>query len=303
MTARRGLSDNMTAHSTYKDLYSLKQQLKEMVAVRNGDRYYTRETCTSHVGTQCSQHYVTTQEANNAAISVTELNNVASRLSYCNCDSRHAPGCVCREYSGTDYCQCHSRTVLQCNCQVRSGGKYSTWNQFCACYVRAIEYCSCRARNATISCTCDSRCSCNSQKTFSMIDESSNKNCLCNTKTVSGCICDTNYIHPCTSHSCTCHGRTAPGCSCHAVNEFSHNTALLDPCVQNVNDNPTESIFYPSCTCRSRCGCDQMKILPGQTSVSYVVESETITYPPNAAPVVSRTASTVVKSVDEVMRE
>ena len=224
---RKGVSDNIALYNDYKDLQTLKQNLQEMLDVRNGIMARTRRTCSNHVGTVCSENLYSNVNDTDLGIdkklSLKDIDDAISKIAYCTCDSRQgAEGCICKANYEKNYCECNGRSIVTCECRSRNGGKYADEWAHCSCRERQATLCSCESRTAIINCNCDSRCSCDVQKEFSYVPP--DNNCLCNTKWVPDCDCNTKQVTTCTYNYCSCVSREnifyqtsiRGGCPCNA---------------------------------------------------------------------------------------
>ncbi len=222
LSERKGVSDRTVPNSSsYKDLATLKQNLIDMLSIRNGTLSLTRSSCPSHVGTTCSQHsYPNYTSITNAtslpnALSIGDIDKALNKLTYCTCNSRMIGACECQSniyYGGsaTNACSCNQRTIVECTCRNRDGGKYAHgfYNGYdCTCLMRTTAVCDCEARSASRNCTCDARCSCNVVKEFSYTLP--NNSCSCNTQVIAGCSCNTEAKSICSAHWCDCQFRTS----------------------------------------------------------------------------------------------
>ena len=280
---REGVSDDTFEYKIHKDINSLKTSLKEMIEVRSGNMKLNRRLCENHEGTICPEHTPRShKDLLGDSLSIGDIDRALNLLTYCTCNSRQAPGCVCQTNKKKDYCLCMTRNTLYCYCQSRNGGKYG---HPCACHTRETVICSCQGRTSSLNCTCDGRCSCNVQKVFSQTPK--DKNCECNTKIVEGCTCNTYTTKECTYQECSCVSRTATlmtviPCSCNGYewrwdcpqHTLENNCSQLTgdhPCPQNawnvpgisLCDNDVNNINYEvsTCLCMNRCSCNTKAVM------------------------------------------
>lgn len=254
LNEKGGISDTAATEKRSDSLSRLRTYVNEMLAIRNGDVSYNKLTCPSNAGNTCDQHfyrnYGEIQTAINGSpnyLSIKDLNSALDRITYCTCDGRTAPGCICNGNLLPDACLCNGRSSLRaCDCEGRYGGKYGP--PPCNCNTRVGSLCDCLARSATPSCTCHGRCSCNEQKLFSPIKKT---DCYCNTRVVPSCSCNTRQFYACTEHACDCYARS---------NGYWYKYGDIPywtQCAGNVNEQYTNVNI---CDCVSRCSCNAKKI-------------------------------------------
>ena len=280
---REGVSDNTSEYKIYKDLDSLKTSLQEMIEIRSGNMRLNRRSCETHQATICTGHnYHSYRDILRDSLSIGDIDKAIDLLTYCTCNARQAPSCLCQQNQKKDHCMCHTRSTLFCSCQNRDGGKYGPR---CDCNSRTTVPCNCHGRTATLNCTCDGRCACNVQKEFSPIPM--DRNCACNTKVVEGCTCNTVASKECVYHECSCVMRsTAPytvlDCSCngyaprHGFGCRRHKKgcvceAYSGPCPENytaiIGLTQCEKVYndvlhdISTCQCMSRCACNTKAVM------------------------------------------
>lgn len=282
---RRGVSDATSLDHKFNDLATLKQDLKDMIAIRNGDLNLNKETCHQHVGSVCTQHKYSSVESLAKAISTSDVLSVGdidtaiSNLTYCTCDARQASGCICQDHSAKNQCACLARdSSYGCHCQSRDGGKYGPSWRHCQCNARTVGFpasekigeegqdapisdpgsqssmCQCQGRTATNDCTCHGRCSCNVQKSFSNVKF--NERCSCDAQIIPGCACHIDVITECTYNECSCVARDiACTCDLQISDCLCNDRTRIDTCDGLINHGP----WYSECKCRSRssaCVCN-----------------------------------------------
>lgn len=275
----------------------LKERVKDMIEIRNGDMSRTQKYCPRHYGTICTAHKYDTYEklmeattgmknGNNVPVSSGDIYRAIPNIPYCDCNVRFAGDCVCLSNKKMDHCSCHQRQAPPiCNCQGRYAGKYAEGWQHCSCNNRTMDRCICLGRSATTNCKCHSRCSCDGRKEFSY--KKPDPDCLCNTKTIETCICDEHRTIDCTAHYCNCYSRTQH-CGEHWEIDTSKgqytNRYVYSYCDINVrgttytvndgqeyanrvNNSDYQGVGgsayywnYKTCTCKTRCSCDGKKI-------------------------------------------
>ena len=282
--------------SSAKDL---RDDVEEMLEIRNGDMSKTREYCTIHAGTECLEHkysnYKELMKAvtgmgnnENSPMSSGDIYNAIPYIPYCTCNVRFVSGCICVIRRKYDHCTCHQREVPpRCQCQGRFAGKYADSSLHCSCNSREQRVCNCVGRTSTLDCQCHGRCDCNGKKEFSYTKP--DYSCLCNEKAVHGCQCDAQRTKECTAHYCYCYARSSKRVAVGSgfgdvlceINAYGTNfaAATYQEYTKRINngdynnkggnlENWESSSGTKTCTCVDRCACNTLKIEQGTSNVT-----------------------------------